>query len=86
MTQYRMKPVVVEAMQFDGTTESAEACVAFAPGTEIVIPDNAPVLMVLTPSHGYATCRAGDWVVKDPVGGFAAIAGALFEATYEAIE
>jgi hypothetical protein len=89
MKQYRKKPVVIEAIQFFGTPESADKLfnefeipgAKFAPNSNLlsgVI--NIPTL------EGVMTAVSGDFIIKGIKGEFYPCKPEIFEATYELVE
>lgn len=99
--KFRKKPVVIEAMPFDGTELSA-ACIFMEfdiPGARFVASKSSPdpaegMIGVLTISpldgditaSGNWTARAGDWIIKGANGQFHPCKPDIFEATYESAE
>ena len=83
MTQYRKKPVVVDAIQYpcehaalqrctcEGTRVACSAC-----GREFIntFPDGMNIL------------RDGDWIITDDQGRVSSCKSDVFEATYEKVE
>lgn len=90
--RYRKRPVVVEAMQWDGSAESANAIMAWAPRGMVAYADliAPPFLSVLTP-RGVVTAQPTDWVIIGSRGGDGIAVdvypcpAAVFAATYEAV-
>ena len=91
---FRSKPVVVQAMQFDGTRESAEAICAWANigkvetqvDCEYVAPDGLParaINMRVHTSRGPIRARAWDWIIRGVEGEFYPCARSVFEQMYE---
>lgn len=87
--KFRKKPVVVEAMQFDGSMKSANEIMAWATQGR----DPLSNQMVRCPYEGgleivtlEGTMRAfrGDWVIKGVLGEFYPCNPSSFSATYEA--
>ena len=84
--KYRPKPVVVDAVQWDGNPDTADRffderqtnCWFFCKGT----PD-----LTIDTDNGWATCRVGNWIVKDAEGLIRRVLSAAdFEATYESVK
>ena len=82
MAKYRKKPVVIEALQFDG--ENHDAIVAFA-GISINVGyiDRG---MTIDTLEGMMTANPGDWIIKGVKGEFYPCKPDIFEATYEIAE
>lgn len=88
MTQYRKKPVVIEAMQF--TDETKDQCNNFVRcNTYADFEDGKPVLRIQT-SEGIMTAKIGDYIIKEPFATpdrqFYPCKPDIFEATYDKVE
>jgi hypothetical protein len=95
MTQYRKKPVVIDAIQWTGG--NIEDVLPFfgdmsklpntggyiKPGIGHIPP--AGVLIIPT-LEGEMTASAGDWIIKGVKGEFYPCKPDIFEATYEKVE
>lgn len=79
--QYRKKPVVIEAIQFDGTLESAHAITKWA-GSPFDWSGNQETLIIPT-LEGDHTASKGDYIIKGIKGEFYPCKPDIFEATYE---
>jgi hypothetical protein len=86
--KYRKRPVVVEAMRYDGTEPSLELrrwlperIWAFSTGPYV----NAPGTMEfrIHTLEGWMTANPGDWIIKGVEGEFYPCKPDIFEATYE---
>ncbi len=97
MVQFRKKPVVIEAVQFDG--RNIEEIVAFATeqGELPHAPDDPHIHAGIgyTPALGEAyiptlegtmTARAGDWIIRGVKGEIYPCKPDIFSATYESVE
>lgn len=95
--QYRKKPVVIEAMQWDGSAESATPIIDWARDSDgaairyhqhlmdgglIAHPD--PYLWVDT-LEGRMIANPGDWIIKGVNGEFYPCKPDIFEKTYEGV-
>ena len=81
MAKYRKKPVVIEAVQYDGfhTGELNDFC-----GSSIFEPvGGSPFIRTL---EGDMTISKGDWVIKGVKGEFYPCKPDIFEQTYELLE
>lgn len=76
--KYRKKPVVVEAIQYDG--KNIEAIEQFA-GYEAM--DKDGTLFIRTLENRRLQADAGDWIIKGVKGEFYPCKPDIFEATYE---
>jgi hypothetical protein len=85
VSKFRTKPVVIEAMQFDGSRESAQQVVDWAgvPDTMAVclVGDNLEIDIVTL--EGVMHARAGDWVIRGIKGELYPCNPDIFAATYE---
>lgn len=85
MALYRKKPVVVEAMQFEGLPFSDEF-LAFlfrcAEGYDVA----ADARLIVMTLHGEVYADPGDWVIRGPSGDYYPCKPDIFAATYELVE
>ena len=97
--KFRKKPVVIEAMQWDGTAKGAGPIIDWAldHGATIVYecsnPErcvehdgDAPHALAVRTLEGTMRADVGDWVIKGIRGEFYPIKGDIFSETYEAVE
>lgn len=77
--KFRKKPVVIEAVQYDGSnaTEIAEFV-----GDSYISNRRVPVIGTL---EGEMSVTSGDWVIQGVQGEFYPCKPDIFEATYEAV-
>lgn len=90
MPKFRKKPVVIEAMKFDGTIESANRILAWigsngadanrAHNTE---PERGLIISTL---EGDMAAIPGDWIIRGVNGEFYPCKPDIFEKTYERVE
>ena len=81
--KFRKKPVVIEAVQYDGTEESADAiCKWAAPAQYIGFVRKYLCIKTL---EGDLTVSEGDYVIKGIKGEFYPCKPDIFEATYEEV-
>lgn len=78
--KYRKKPVVVEAVQYDGTVQDI---VDFA-GFENTHMEGLELYIVTL--EGNMLVSHGDYVIKGVAGEFYPCKPSIFEATYEVVE
>ncbi len=87
--KFRKKPVVIDAMRFDGANAAA---VLFwigqhqtGPGPRLAYEDDAGVLRVRTleSGDGYHVAATGDWIIRGLKGEFYPCKPDIFEATYD---
>ena len=79
MSQFRKKPVVIEAVQFNG---------GMLPILDAGFPDFRghafhPGSLVIPTLEGDMECKPGDWIIKGVAGEFYPCKHEIFEATYE---
>lgn len=82
--KYRKKPVVIEAMLFDGTLSNAQEIAKWA-GHPFDWSGSPDVLMIPT-LEGTMTACEGDYIIKGVQGEFYPCKPDIFEATYERVE
>lgn len=91
LMKFRKKPVVVEAMKFNGSRDSIQAICDWAnrgadePWVDYVTFDNSdrPREVLCHTLEGPLCVAEGDWVIKGTKGEFYPCKPDIFEATYE---
>jgi len=90
MPRFRKKPVEIEAVQFNGTVESANRILGWIGGDGGVArrvhatkPERGLIIHTL---EGAMRAEPGDWIIKGVVGEFYPIKADIFRATYEPAE
>ena len=78
--KYRKKPVVIEAVQFDGTDKSVEWLIPQLESGEIGRTANHLHIKTL---EGIMTANIGDYIIKGVQGEFYPCKPDIFETTYE---
>ena len=97
MNRYRKKPVVIEAMQWDGTVESMQAICEWAnrpladdPNVDYVTTMRDGQQRVEEPLchtlEGPLRVKPKDWIIKGVQGEFYPCKPDIFAATYEPVE
>jgi hypothetical protein len=97
MAQYRKKPVVIEARQFDGTTRTGTPIIGWiidnggtARWTCNTVGDceraDGGHFVGIDTLEGTMRADAGDFIIKGVQGEFYPCKPDIFEATYEAVE
>lgn len=81
--KYRKKPVIVEAVQFDGRREIPGVIVS--PVLEPTPENPTGVYGQIKTLEGTMTCIVGDWVITGAKSDLSICKPDIFEATYEAI-
>ncbi len=83
MNRYRKKPVVIEAIQFDGTNvDEIKAIVGGSCSVHYAPLTNEKVLSIST-LEGAMTVSLNDWVIKGVKGEFYPCKPDIFEASYD---
>lgn len=95
-TRWRKKPVVIEAMRWDGTAESAGPIINWilaSDGSARYVCSNpqrcaehdgdTPHSIVITTLEGDMRADLGDWIIRGVKGEFYPCKPDIFEATYE---
>lgn len=87
MAKYRKKPVVIEAVLFDGQQFGEYANFIPSEMCEFALysMNNTPVLRIST-LEGTMRADAGDWIIKGVKGEFYPCKPDIFEVTYEPAE
>lgn len=80
MAKYRKKPVVIEAVKWDGKD--------FVPITEFMhnLYGVSGENLTISTMEGVMIANPGDWIIKGVKGEFYPCKPDIFEATYEAVE
>lgn len=85
MPYFRKRPVIIEARQFDGTTESAlklRQWIGVEGGHEQLGDEITLVIHTLEGDH---RADSGDWIIRGVQGEFYPCKPEIFAATYEAV-
>lgn len=86
MNRFRKKPVVIEAVQWDGTAEGAGPIINWVLEGEQVaryLDDATPHILQIQTLEGDMNATAGDWIIKGVQGEFYPCKPDIFDATYE---
>lgn len=90
--KFRKKPVVIEAVQWDGTPEVASRIVEWSQGDAVVAypahyadPQLGPGMMLIRTFEGNLRASVGDWIIKGVQGEFYPCKPDIFEATYDSV-
>jgi urease accessory protein UreH len=88
--KYRKKPVVIEAMHFDGSADSATEIEMWADGdvfmASIATGEHNRHTLVIETLEGQMQAVKGDWIIKGIKGEFYPCKPDIFDATYEPVE
>lgn len=79
MSMYRKKPVVIEAVQFDGKLTSLEGLTHDAVISQDLCSDTVQIETL----EGTMTAQPGDWIIKGVKGEIYPCKPDIFAATYE---
>lgn len=95
MNKFRKKPVVIEAVQFNGLDDYMAICDWAKPHLEAAgnTPsleelfrfETGPIMLVRT-IEGTMAANQGDWIIRGVKGEFYPCKPDIFEATYEAVQ
>lgn len=90
MPKFRKKPVVIEAVQWDGRTEPLIEMLPEDPNQPgyTTWPEHFTLnndVLYITTLEGEMRCDIGSWVIKGVNGEFYPCANDIFEKTYEAV-
>ena len=77
--KYRKKPVVIDAVQFDGSEEGAQVVDAFV-GHHLEARSGGLIIPTLEGEH---IASPGDWIIKGVKGEFYPCKPDIFAATYD---
>ena len=82
--KYRKKPVVIEAVQFDGSHPSADAIIAKWPKIgKAYTADSYLEGLIIPTLEGTMRANGGDWIIQGVKGEIYPCKPDIFEATYE---
>jgi hypothetical protein len=85
MSKFRKKPVVIEAVQFNGFDENAEEVELFL-GDDFVSHLPSKNQLLVQTLEGELTASVGDWIIKGVQGEHYPCKPDVFEKTYEPVE
>jgi hypothetical protein len=83
--KFRKKPVVIDAVQYDGSHASRQQLDAWLVGSKTPALISDDVLKIIT-LEGEHLVRPGDWVIRGVAGEAYPCKPEIFAATYEAVE
>ena len=83
--KYRKKPVVIEAVQFDGSERSIVEILALQSDKTKVLREDAGDLMIPT-LEGLMRASVGDYVIRGVQGELYPCKPDIFEQTYDLVE
>ena len=88
MAKYRKKPVVIEAVQFDGSAFGLAQVVFFVgrPLSSACISEVNGITVYIPTLEGEMAASPGDWIVRGVKGEYYPCKPDIFEMTYEAAD
>lgn len=84
MPKFRKKPVVIEAIQWDGT--NGDLIKEWGAGFRQIEYDLNPRILSIYTLEGTMEANLGDWIIKGVKGELYPCKPDIFEATYEPVE
>ena len=85
MPKFRKKPVVVDAVRWDGNMDTIEPLLAKSTTRSVCQELGDPTLVIPT-LEGEMRAEVGDWIIRGVRGELYPIKPDIFEATYEPVE
>jgi len=86
MSKFRKKPVVIEAVQFNGSKASCNEVQRFVGRTCELVSVGAGWNVLISTLEGDMLANAEDWIIKGVKGEFYPCKSDIFLATYEPAE
>lgn len=94
MKEYRKKPVVIEAVQWDGTAQGVTPIIdwllSYDTSSSYFDSSESPSFpngrLLITTLEGYISATPGDWIIKGVQNEFYPCKPDIFEATYELVK
>ncbi len=84
MSKFRKKPVVIEAVHYDGSPAAYESVCAFAPG--VYFEADATARLSVPTLEGVMFASPGDWIIRGVKGELYPCKPDIFAATYDAVD
>lgn len=85
MPKFRKKPIVIEAIQWDGTSQSLQAINTMGCWPHTIVTTNKNVLIIKT-LEGDHEASVGDFIIKGVAGEFYPCKPDIFAKTYEEVD
>lgn len=82
--KYRSKPVVIEAVRFDGTESAYEMVMAWGESFLRVHGFDGTHMFIET-LEGQRTAHQGDWIIRGTIGEFYPVKDEVFRVKYEKV-
>lgn len=86
MARFRKKPVVIEAVEWDGDATKANSFIGESYGVNWEYAGPADRAIVIPTREGKMRGEVGDWIIKGVKGEFYPCKPDIFAATYEPVE
>lgn len=83
MAKYRKKPVVIDAVQWDGDPETLRLLPYSQPAECRIVPIKGSQALSIQTLEGTMRCEVGDWIIKGVKGELYPCKPDIFAATYE---
>lgn len=85
--KFRKKPVVIEAMQWDGSIQSADEIEVWSNGiTECCLNGDMKLVIFIKTLEGIMQASMNDWIIKGVADEFYSCRSDIFYTTYEKVE
>lgn len=86
MLKFRKKPVVIEAVQFDGNIRSLDVIPFSIAGAWLAGKDEKGPYVKIPTLEGEMRADAGDWIIRGINGEYYPCKPDIFEKTYDKVE
>lgn len=86
MTRYRKRPIEIEAVQWDGGSETANSFLGESYGTDWHYESSESENIVIPTLEGDMHVMVGAWIVRGVKGEFYPVQDEIFRGTYERVE
>jgi len=83
MRAYRKKPVIIQALQWDGSKEAFETLLKYSGEREITIASDDKDILCIKTLEGVMVAKKGDWIIKGVKGELYPCRNDIFQVTYE---
>lgn len=84
--KYRKKPVVIDAVRWDGDAETANSFLGENYSVDWEFSGAGTATLVIPTLAGKMLCNVGDYIIKGVQGEFYPCPAEIFEQTYETVE
>ena len=83
--KFRKKPVVIEAVQWDGATSTANKFLGESYGIYWEYTARDEISIFIPTLEGQMRCSVGDWIIRGVAGEFYPIKAEIFKETYDPV-